>query len=42
SPDDYHHHVNPSRNSAESPSIHFQRVEVHNHHVCLMIRDGDN
>ncbi|CAF3901687.1 unnamed protein product, partial [Adineta steineri] len=32
SPDDYHHRVNPSRNTVESPSIHFQRVEAHNHH----------
>jgi len=33
SPDEYHHRLNPTRSTVESPSVHFQRVEAHNHHV---------
>ena len=35
SPDDFHHRINQSRTAVESPSVHFQRVEAHNHHVLL-------
>jgi hypothetical protein len=35
SPEDFHHRVNQTRSAVESPSVHFQRVEAHNHHVYI-------
>ncbi len=35
SPEDFHHRISQSRTAVENPSVHFQRAEAHNHHVCL-------